>query len=81
MTTATRAEWTSSSPTITTSAETLPNAKAIINPKLLAEGHQLKTLAGVGVAYKLAEALLDGRPQTEDRPPSTVHGLLVYRTA
>ncbi|MDP1545629.1 MAG: single-stranded-DNA-specific exonuclease RecJ, partial [Anaerolineales bacterium] len=38
--------------------ETLPNAKAIINPKLLPEEHPLKNLAGVGVAYKLAEALL-----------------------
>ena len=38
--------------------ETLPNAKAIINPKLLPQGHPLKNLAGVGVAYKLAEALL-----------------------
>lgn len=35
-----------------------PNAKAIINPKLLAEDHPLANLAGVGVAYKLAEALL-----------------------
>src|SRR5581483_11482415 len=26
-------------------------------------------------AYKIAQALLDGRPLTEDRPPSTVHGL------
>ncbi len=38
--------------------ETLPNAKAIINPKLLPEGHPLKNLAGVGVAFKLAEALI-----------------------
>jgi single-stranded-DNA-specific exonuclease len=38
--------------------ETLPNAKAIINPKMLPDGHPLKNLAGVGVAYKLAEALL-----------------------
>jgi single-stranded-DNA-specific exonuclease len=38
--------------------ETLPNAKAIVNPKLLPEGHILENLAGVGVAYKLAEALL-----------------------
>jgi len=38
--------------------ETLPNAKAIVNPKLLPEDHPLKNLAGVGVAYKLAEALL-----------------------
>lgn len=39
--------------------ETLPNAKAIVNPKLLPEDHPLKNLAGVGVAYKLAEALLE----------------------
>ena len=38
--------------------ETLPNAAAIINPKLLPADHPLATLAGVGVAYKLAEALL-----------------------
>jgi single-stranded-DNA-specific exonuclease len=37
---------------------TLPNAKAIVNPKLLPEGHILANLAGVGVAYKLAEALI-----------------------
>lgn len=41
--------------------ETLPNAKAIINPKLLPEYHPLKNLAGVGVAYKLAEALIGNR--------------------
>lgn len=41
--------------------ETLPNAKAIINPKLLPEDHPLRNLAGVGVAYKLAEALLEIR--------------------
>jgi single-stranded-DNA-specific exonuclease len=38
----------------------LPNAKAIINPKLLPEDHILANLAGVGVAYKLAEALIRG---------------------
>jgi len=37
---------------------TLPNAKAIVNPKLLPKDHLLENLAGVGVAYKLAEALL-----------------------
>ncbi|HEY9528242.1 MAG TPA: DHH family phosphoesterase, partial [Anaerolineales bacterium] len=37
---------------------TLPNAKAIVNPKLLGEDHILANLAGVGVAYKLAEALI-----------------------
>jgi single-stranded-DNA-specific exonuclease len=38
--------------------ETLPNAVAIINPKMLPKNHPLANLAGVGVAYKLAEALL-----------------------
>ncbi|HZD57245.1 MAG TPA: DHH family phosphoesterase, partial [Anaerolineales bacterium] len=42
--------------------ESLPEALAIINPKLLPSGpdgksHPLVTLPGVGVAYKLAEAL------------------------
>jgi single-stranded-DNA-specific exonuclease len=54
----------------------LPNAKAIINPKLLPEEHPLKNLAGVGVAYKLVEALLDDRRWTMDGASrSTVHGL------
>ncbi|MBK8780539.1 MAG: single-stranded-DNA-specific exonuclease RecJ [Anaerolineales bacterium] len=55
--------------------ETLPNAKAIVNPKLLPEDHPLKYLAGVGVAYKLAEALLDNRPRTADHESSIVHRL------
>ncbi|HVF26482.1 MAG TPA: single-stranded-DNA-specific exonuclease RecJ [Anaerolineales bacterium] len=45
--------------------ETLPNASAIINPKLLPEGHPLANLAGVGVAYKLAEALLIANHKSE----------------
>jgi len=45
--------------------ETLPNAKAIINPKMLSEEHPLKNLAGVGVAYKLAEALLIENQKSE----------------
>lgn len=53
--------------------ENLPNAKAIINPKMLPEDHPLKNLAGVGVAYKLAEALMDDRPQTIDHSSSIVH--------
>ncbi len=36
---------------------TLPPASAVVNPKLLPAGHPLGTLPGVGVAYKLAEAL------------------------
>jgi single-stranded-DNA-specific exonuclease len=56
--------------------ETLPHAKAIVNPKLLPEDHPLKNLAGVGVAYKLAEALLsqtsnvEAQESTDTRHPS-----------
>ena len=35
----------------------LPKAQAVVNPNRLAESHPLHGLAGVGVAYKLAEAL------------------------
>ena len=55
--------------------ETLPNAKAIVNPKLLPEDHLLANLAGVGVAYKLAEVLLDHGPKTIDHS-STSNDLL-----
>lgn len=42
--------------------EKLPNAHALVNPHFLPAGHPLETLAGVGVAYKLAEALLQEAP-------------------
>ncbi|MBM3124460.1 MAG: single-stranded-DNA-specific exonuclease RecJ [Chloroflexi bacterium] len=46
--------------------DSLPYANAILNPKLLAEDHPLRNLSGVGVAYKLAEALLeDVRPAVD----------------
>ncbi|GAB4450019.1 MAG: hypothetical protein OHK0041_11660 [Anaerolineales bacterium] len=51
--------------------ETLPNAKAVINPKTLRSDHPLANLAGVGVAYKLAEALL-----TNDHSPIAPEDLL-----
>lgn len=35
----------------------LPAALGVINPKRLSAGHPLRALSGVGVAYKLAEAL------------------------
>ncbi len=35
----------------------LPHAAAVVNPKLLPGDHPLATLPGVGVAYKLAQAL------------------------
>ena len=62
---------------------TLPNASAIVNPKLLPEGHILSTLAGVGVAYKLAEALFEkrdlgvgNREAVSDSRLTTPHSLL-----
>jgi single-stranded-DNA-specific exonuclease len=51
---------------------TLPEACAIINPKLLpvlhpsGESHPLATLPGVGVAYKLVEALFDRAGSLEE---------------
>ena len=39
--------------------EILPPAYAVLNPKLLPPDHKLHFLPGVGVAYKLAEAVLD----------------------
>jgi single-stranded-DNA-specific exonuclease len=45
--------------------DTLPHAKAIVNPKLLPEGHVLENLAGVGVAYKVAEALISRSSNAE----------------
>jgi single-stranded-DNA-specific exonuclease len=39
--------------------EVLPRADAIVNPRLLIEKHPLASLSGAGVAFKLAEALMD----------------------
>ena len=44
----------------------LPEASAVVNPKRLLAGHPLSTLPGVGVAYKLAEALLPDASQHLD---------------
>ncbi len=41
----------------------LPEALAIVNPHLLPEGHPLASLPGVGVAYKVAEAVATRRGQ------------------
>jgi len=40
--------------------EKLPDAAAIVDPKMLAADHPLRNLPGVGVAYKLIEALDPG---------------------
>lgn len=39
----------------------LPKAAAVVNPMRLPVGHPLRELPGVGVAYKLVEALYGGR--------------------
>ena len=47
--------------------EILPAAYAIVDPKLLPLEHPLATLPGVGVAYKLVEALFGQLPTTMDQ--------------
>lgn len=39
----------------------LPPAHAVLNPRLLPQDHKLHNLPGVGIAYKLAEALIEAR--------------------
>jgi single-stranded-DNA-specific exonuclease len=46
----------------------LPNALAVINPQRLPETHALRSLCGVGAAYKFAEALLEHARKTELLP-------------
>ncbi len=42
--------------------ENLPPALAVINPKQYGDPYPDKDLAGVGIAYKIIEALLQGKP-------------------
>jgi single-stranded-DNA-specific exonuclease len=44
--------------------ETLPDAIAVVDPKMLPGDHSLANLAGVGVAYKLAKVLLSETKST-----------------
>ena len=52
--------------------ENLPPALAVINPKQHGDVYPDKDLAGVGIAYKIAEALLDNGQQTADNGQSSV---------
>ena len=58
--------------TIITDHHTLPEdrppATAIINPRYFSPNHQLFNLSGVGVAYKLVEALYETLPDIPQRP-------------
>src|SRR5574341_926084 len=57
-------------------AAELPSAFAVVNPKQEGDAYPDKDLAGVGIAHKIAEALLDDRPQTIDHGLSSmVNGL------
>ncbi len=44
--------------------ENLPPAFAVINPKQAGDRYPDKDLAGVGIAYKIAQALFERRPET-----------------
>jgi single-stranded-DNA-specific exonuclease len=46
--------------------ERLPDAWAVLNPKMLPQDHPLRELPGVGCAYKLAEALYERGGRCED---------------
>jgi single-stranded-DNA-specific exonuclease len=55
--------------------ESLPPARAVIDPRLLPPGHPLAGLSGVGVAFKLAEELLAQCPSCSF-PPSDLLDLV-----
>jgi single-stranded-DNA-specific exonuclease len=50
-------------------SDTLPPAGAVVNPKRLPAGHPLRELPGVGVAYKLAEALYENSGRSNRTEP------------
>ncbi|MGA9531990.1 MAG: single-stranded-DNA-specific exonuclease RecJ, partial [Anaerolineales bacterium] len=55
----------------------LPRANVILNPRLPADDYPFQDLAGVGLAYKLAQALYEGRG---DSPPEDLLELVAIGT-
>jgi single-stranded-DNA-specific exonuclease len=49
--------------------ENLPDAFAVINPKRPGDPYPDKDLAGVGIAYKIIEALIQARGKTKEESP------------
>ncbi len=63
-----RSDWISSSAIITCPTDELPDAYALINPKQPDCPYPFKELAGVGLAFKIAQALL-----SVDIPQTALH--------
>jgi len=66
-------------------ADELPQARAVINPKQSGDNYPDKNLAGVGLAYKLANGLLDrlkvrGFPNAADIPNNELLDLVALGT-
>ncbi|MEW5828283.1 MAG: single-stranded-DNA-specific exonuclease RecJ [Chloroflexota bacterium] len=52
----------------------LPPAFAVINPKQAGDAYPYKELAGVGIAFKLAEALFSSQPPADSNQQSAISG-------